>query len=81
MYRKIRYDVLTMRSSDTSEAAATIHLEIQCELGPARRLIAALQLSDLAHAFALTGMRRRRPDLDERQARTALAKQLYGDHA
>jgi hypothetical protein len=79
--QEVRYDVLVMRSSDTSEAAAIIHLEAQCGLGPARRLIAALQLSDLAHAFALAGVRRRRPDLDEGQARTVLAKQLYGDHA
>ena len=79
--QEVRYDVLAMHASDTSEEAAAIHLQAQCELGAARRLIAALQLSDLAHAFALAGMRRRHPDLNERQARAALAKQLYGGHA
>lgn len=70
-----------MHSLDTTAEAASLHLKAQREMGAARRLFAALQLSDLTHAFALAGVRRRRPELNETQARVVLAQQLYDDHA
>jgi len=71
----------SMHSLDTTSEAAILHLVAQREMGPARRLVAALQLSDLAHAFALAGVRQRRPELNETQAKAVLAKQLYNIHA
>ena len=47
-------------------------------MGEAGRLRVALELSDLAHSFALAGLRARQPDLSEDQAREALAILLYG---
>jgi len=70
-----------MRSPDTSQEAAAIHEEAQRRIGAARRLSAAMQLSDLAHAFALAGVRRRHPELSEAQALAVLARQLYGNPA
>jgi len=58
-----------------------MHLDVQRRIGAAGRLAAALQLSDLTHAFALAGMRQRRPELSETEAIAALAQQLYGEHA
>ena len=70
-----------MHALDTDDEAADIHLQVQREMGAARRLVAALQLSDLAHAFALAGMRRRNPQLTEAQALAKFAELLYGGHA
>lgn len=69
-----------MRSRDTTEEAAAIHEEVQRRIGVAGRLVAALQLSDLAHAFALAGVRQRHPELSETQAIAVLTRQLYGEH-
>ena len=67
-----------MPPRDTSPAAAAVHEAALRQLGPARRLKIALDLSDLTHAFAISGIRRRNPGCDDEQARQELARTLYG---
>ena len=66
---------------DTSEAAAQLHEQSYRELGPAGRLKIALELSDLTHALAVAGIRRRHPELGDDGARRKLAEMLYGTAA
>jgi hypothetical protein len=66
-----------VRALDTTAAAAAVHEDAQRRLGPAGRLRAALELSDLTHAFAVAGIRRRDPNLSEADARQELARLLY----
>jgi hypothetical protein len=67
-----------MLPHDTSPAAAAVHEAALRQLGPARRLKIALDLSDLTHSFAVSGIRQRTPDYDDEQARQELARVLYG---
>ena len=66
-----------MRALDTSAEAAAIQERIHRELGPAGRLKIALELSDLAQAFSVAGIRLRHPDYSEQEAVRALAQLLY----
>ena len=63
---------------DTTADAAALHEESLRQLGPAGRLRIALELSDLTHAMAVAGIRRRHPELSEEEARRRLAEILYG---
>ncbi|HEV7241546.1 MAG TPA: hypothetical protein VGQ36_20105 [Thermoanaerobaculia bacterium] len=63
---------------DTSAAAAQLHAESYRQLGLAGRLRIALELSDLTHAMAIAGIRRRHPECSEEDARRKLAELLYG---
>ncbi|HET8775228.1 MAG TPA: hypothetical protein VFP80_15620 [Thermoanaerobaculia bacterium] len=67
-----------MVALDTSPEAAALQLQAYREMGPAGRLRIALELSDLVHAMAVAGIRRRHPELSEADARTVLAERLYG---
>jgi hypothetical protein len=69
--------VMEMVALDTTPAAAALQLQAYRELGPAGRLRIALELSDLTHAMAIAGIRRRHPELSETEARRKLAEQLY----
>jgi hypothetical protein len=64
-------------SLDTTADAAELHEKAYRELGAAGRLKIALELSDLTHAFATAGIRRRHPALSEEDARRQLAELLY----
>jgi hypothetical protein len=66
---------------DTSAAAAQLHVEAYRELGIAGRLRIALELSDLAHALAIAGIRRRHPECSDDDARRKLAELLYASEA
>jgi hypothetical protein len=66
---------------DTSADAAALHDESLRALGPAGRFRIALELSDLTHAFAVAGIRRRHPEYSDEDARRELAKMLYGSGA
>lgn len=66
-----------MRALDTSPEAAAIQEEAHRRVGLHGRLQIALDLSDLAHAFAVAGIRRREPGLSDDQAREKLAGLLY----
>ncbi len=66
---------------DTTASAAELHENAYRALGPGGRLKIALELSDLTHAFATAGMRRRHPEWSEEDARRKLAEMLYGPAA
>ena len=66
-----------MGASDTTPEAAAIHLEAQRRLGPAGRLRSALELSNLARAFMIAGIRKRNPELSEKEAIEIVVKHLY----
>ena len=67
-----------MTALDTTSTAAAIQEEAHRQLGAGGRLRAALELSDLTHALAVSGLRRRRPALTEDEAYRELAVVLYG---
>lgn len=69
--------VISMSALDTTPAAAALHEESYRELGMAGRFRIALELSDLTHALALAGMKRRHPDWTDEEARHRLAELLY----
>lgn len=62
---------------DTTAAAAALHEQAYRELGLAGRLKIALELSDLTHALATAGIRRRNPECSDEDARRKLAALLY----
>jgi len=62
---------------DTSAAAAQLHEDAYRALGLAGRLRIALELSDLTHALATAGIRRRHPGISDEDARKKLAELLY----
>jgi hypothetical protein len=62
---------------DTSADAAQLHEEAYRELGFSGRLKIAFELSDLTHALAAAGIRRRNPGLSDQDARRQLAELLY----
>jgi len=70
-----------MVALDTSPDAAALHEQSYRELGPAGRLKIALELSDLTHAMAVAGIRRRHPELSDADARRKLAELLYGSES
>lgn len=51
-----------MVAHDTTPAAALLQEQAYRTLGMAGRLKIALELSDLTHAFAVAGIRRRHPE-------------------
>jgi hypothetical protein len=63
---------------DTTAEAATLHEQAYRELGLAGRLRIAMELSDLTHALARAGIRRRYPECSDQDARRRLAERLYG---
>jgi hypothetical protein len=66
-----------VRSRDTTAAAALLQEESYRQMGIAGRLRLALELSDLAHAFAVAGIKRRFPGCSDEEARRRLAESLY----
>jgi len=67
-----------LHSPDTSEPIAKLQEEAYVRMGEAGRLRVALELSDLAHSFALAGTKQRHPHLTDEEARRLLATTLYG---
>jgi hypothetical protein len=63
---------------DTTAEAAALQEQAYRELGLGGRLKIAMELSDLTHAFARAGIRRRDPECSEQDARRTLAELLYG---
>lgn len=62
---------------DTSPAAARAQEEAYRRIGEVGRFRAALELSDLTHAFALAGVKARHSQMSEEEARKTLASILY----
>lgn len=67
----------SMPAMDTSADAAEAQERAYRELGMGGRLRIALELSDLTHALAVAGIRRRRPVCTDDDARRQLAAALY----
>jgi hypothetical protein len=66
-----------MLAMDTSADAAEVQEQAYHELGMGGRLRIALELSDLTHALAVAGIRRRRPLCTDEDARRQLGAALY----
>jgi hypothetical protein len=52
--------------------------EVYRRLGNEGRLRIVFELSDLVHAFAIAGIKRRRPGCSDEEAHRQLAFELYG---
>jgi hypothetical protein len=63
---------------DTTVEAASVQTEAQRRLGVAGRFRTAVEMSELTRKLARAGLRRRRPDLNDRQLDEELLLQLYG---
>ena len=59
--------------------AATLVVELNRALGPERRLIQALELSDFLHQMAMAGLRSRHPEYSEDALLRNLTLQFHGD--
>ncbi len=68
-----------MRSRDTSEKAAAIAAELNRSLGPERRFVQAMELSDLLREMAAAGLKARHPEYSDEEVVHALTLQFYGD--
>jgi len=71
--------VSSMRPRDTTEKAAAVVAELNRALGPERRFLQALELSDTLRELAKAGLRSRRPELTEEELLRALTIQMHGD--
>jgi hypothetical protein len=67
-----------MIARDTSPAAAELQYEVLRRFTPAQRLRMAFEMSEFARSLSRAGLRRRRPELDERQLDTELIRMMYG---
>ena len=63
-----------MRSLDTSEAAATLQIEVLRRMGPERRLQAAIDLCRSSRVLLLEGVNSRHPEYNARQAELAVIR-------
>ena len=68
-----------MRPRDTTEKAAALVAELNRALGPERRLIQALELSDFLHQLAKAGLRSRHPEYSEDDLLRNLTLQFHGE--
>jgi hypothetical protein len=65
-------------SFDTSPEAYAVQLSAWRRMGPQRRLLLAMQMSDEIRQVTLAGIRHRHPEYTEEEARFALFRQLLG---
>jgi len=63
---------------DTSSGGTATQDEVYRRLGNEGRLRIVFELSDLVHAFAIAGIKRRRPGCSDEEAHRQLAFDLYG---
>lgn len=63
---------------DTSHEARRIQLQLLRNASPSRRLQLALSLSQTTRELALGALRRRHPELSEREIRLRFAELHYG---
>ena len=67
-----------MRDRDTSADARRAQLDALRKMGPERRVALAIELSKRACATTLAGIRVRRPELSEAEARRILFRSVLG---
>ena len=63
-----------MRYPDTSEAAASLQIQVLRRMGPERRLQAAIDLCRSSRVLLLEGVNRRHPEYNARQAELAVIR-------
>ncbi len=73
------YRFLAVRPRDTTEKAAALVAELNRALGPERRLIQALELSDFLRQMAKAGLRSRHPEYSEDDLLRNLTLQFHGE--
>ena len=66
-----------MLAFDTTPDAAAVQEAAYRHMGGVGRLRIALDLSNIAHALAETGIRKRHPEYTAEQVTAALARQIY----
>lgn len=67
-----------MAVTDTTARAAALQLELYKAAGPAGRVRIAVELSDAVRDTALAGIRRRQPDLSQRELSERFVALVYG---
>ena len=73
-------DVIFLRhEANTSKKAATIAAELNRSLGPERRFVQAMELSDLLRQLAMAGLKSRHPEYSDDEVVRAMTLQFYGD--
>jgi|ETNmetMinimDraft_15_1059895.scaffolds.fasta_scaffold17675_2 hypothetical protein len=68
-----------MRSLDTSPEAARAQILAYRRMGPARRALMGLQMSDDARRLSEAGIRARHPSYSQGEVRHALNRLVLGD--
>jgi hypothetical protein len=68
-----------VRSKDTSREAADVQRATQRNLGPARRVELAFEMSEQARRISIQGALAREPGLEPEEARRRLLQRLLGD--
>jgi hypothetical protein len=68
-----------VRPRDTTEKAAAVVAKLNRALGPERRFIQALELSDFLRQMAKAGLRSRHPEYTDEDLMRALTLQFYGE--
>jgi hypothetical protein len=63
---------------DTSEEARSVQVECYRRMAPWQKLSVAMELGELADAFALAGIADRHPDADDEERRMRLLSLKYG---
>ena len=63
---------------DTSPEAFAVQVERLRQAGPEARVAMAVEMSDAVRELAVAAIRRRHPELDDRQVARELAERLHG---
>ena len=63
---------------DTSLPAAEVQIEVHRHFSAAQRLRMTIEMSEFARTLSKTGLRRRRPDLTEREIDAEMLNEMYG---
>lgn len=66
-------------AADTSEAAARIQREVWARMGPDRKLLLALRMSDDVRELAIEGEMARSPALSRREAERIVIRRMLGE--
>lgn len=69
---------MSFRISDTNQTAEQVQIALLRQAGTVRRVDLAAEMTSFAINGALTALRRRYPQADEREIRLHFAEQQYG---
>jgi len=68
-----------MPATDTTPWAEATQMRLYQEVGPARRALIAVELSEAARETTLAGIRRRHPEFSEPEVGRSFLALLYGN--